>query len=689
MSNPMPKNIQKILIANRGEIACRVMATAQEMGIKTVAVYSDADAGAMHTQMADEAVHIGASPAAESYLVQQKIIDACLQTGADAVHPGYGFLSENPDFANLCAENDIIFIGPSADSMNAMALKGKAKQLMIDAGVPVVPGYHGDAQDDDSLYQAAVEIGFPVLIKAVAGGGGKGMRAVHTESELIDAIRAARSEGEKSFSNGKLLIEKLIQKPRHIELQVFGDQYGNAVHLLERDCSIQRRHQKVIEEAPAPGMSDAMREKMGDAAVNAAKAVNYSGAGTVEFIVDVTDGLDDAPFYFMEMNTRLQVEHPVTEMITGVDLVEWQIRIAEGHEIPVTQDDILNEAMGHSIEVRLYAEDPANNYLPAIGTLDSFEVGAAAQDGFVRVETGVRSGDEISIFYDPMIAKLVVYGDDREQAIHKMQAVLKDTLVAGTKTNRDFLARLVADQDFIDANLDTGFLSGKDESLCQNPALSDTDYILAALTDHHESHPSDASRENTPTDPWDRADAFRVNRDACYHYAYTDSEGERVAVSLTVLDPNNPAAGFSAKCGDTVLSPCHVQKIDDGLRFSLGHGDNSQHLSCLYAKTSAGITIAKDTDSAFIPAYLPDFDADNVVGGDGAVLSPMPGKILDIKVANGDSVKAGDALIIMEAMKMEQTLKAPKDGIIQGLSIQKDDQVSDNTVLLEVADPEQ
>ncbi|WND02541.1 acetyl-CoA carboxylase biotin carboxylase subunit [Temperatibacter marinus] len=666
----MIKRISKILIANRGEIACRVMQTSKEMGLSTVAVFSEADQDAMHVEMADEAVCIGPAAAAESYLVQQKIIEAARKTGAEAIHPGYGFLSENPDFAELCKANDIIFIGPSAESMNAMALKGTAKQLMIDAGVPVVPGYHGEAQDDETLYKAALDIGFPVLIKAVAGGGGKGMRAVESEKDLVEAIIAARSEGEKSFGNGKLLIEKLIQKPRHIELQVFGDCYGNAVHLMERDCSIQRRHQKVIEEAPAPGMTDNLRKEMGDAAVNAAKAVNYTGAGTVEFIVDVANGLEDAPFYFMEMNTRLQVEHPVTEMITGVDLVEWQIRVAQGEMLPMTQEAIVDGSYGHSIEVRLYAEDPANNFLPAIGTLEKFET-VESDYARERVETGVRSGDEISIHYDPMIAKLVVLGDDRLQAIQSMQKLLKKTLLAGTRTNRDFLARLMHDENFIAANLDTGFLNGKTESLCDDPEPSAEDYAIAGLI--HYALATNAPKEN---DPFAVLDGFRMNSKAQYTVLFKDA-------SVLISE------------GETETTVTCLNKTYTAHRIDIGESEARLQLDgyqqeVKYSATDDAVMLAMPTYSHQLSLYKPDFETDAFTGGDGAVVSPMPGKILDIRSVAGDVVKAGDTILIMEAMKMEQSLTAPIDGIIENIYVNVQDQVPENTVLFDIqAQPEE
>jgi 3-methylcrotonyl-CoA carboxylase alpha subunit len=436
----------KILIANRGEIAARVIRTARKMGIATVAVYSDADASALHVKMADEAVHIGPSPVGESYLRGDRIIEAAKATGAEAIHPGYGFLSENPDFVDAVTAAGLVFIGPSAASIRAMGLKDAAKRLMEKAGVPVVPGYHGEAQELVVLAPKAREIGYPVLIKARAGGGGKGMRRVDDPDDFADALGAARREAKAAFGDDRVLVEKYVEKPRHIEVQVFGDNHGNVVHLFERDCSAQRRHQKVIEEAPAPGMTKAMRAAMTEAAVKAAQAIDYSGAGTIEFIVDASEGLRPDRFWFMEMNTRLQVEHPVTEMVTGIDLVEWQIRVAAGEKLPKKQEDI--RLSGHAFEARLYAEDPARGFLPATGTLHHLRFPEAIPDASLRVETGVRQGDAISPYYDPMIAKLVVHSQDRTAALSALSAALSETKIAGSTVNTAFLAALAADESF-------------------------------------------------------------------------------------------------------------------------------------------------------------------------------------------------------------------------------------------------
>ena len=459
----------KILIANRGEIACRVIKTARRMGIATVAVTSDADARALHVRMADEAVHIGPAAAAESYLVAEKIIAAALATGAEAIHPGYGFLSENPGFVDKVEAAGLIFIGPKSDSIRAMGLKDAAKRLMEKAGVPVVPGYHGDAQELVLLASKASEIGYPVLIKASAGGGGKGMRKVDDPDQFKDALTSARREAKAAFGDDRVLVEKYIEKPRHIEVQVFGDAHGNVVHLYERDCSLQRRHQKVIEEAPAPGMTAEMRAAMTGAAVKAAEAISYRGAGTIEFIVDGSNGLRPDGFWFMEMNTRLQVEHPVTESVTGVDLVEWQLRVAAGEPLPLTQDEIT--LSGHAFEARLYAEDPAKGFLPAIGTLHHLSFPETAGNGaLVRVDTGVEQGDAISPFYDPMIAKLIVKGADRASALKGLATALEATRVAGSTANTGFLAALARHEGFAAGDVDTGLIERNQAALTVAPA---------------------------------------------------------------------------------------------------------------------------------------------------------------------------------------------------------------------------
>ena len=668
------RKIRKLLIANRGEIACRVMMTCQSLGIKTVAVYSDADKNSLHVAMADEAVHIGPPTASESYLVIDKIIGAAKATGADAIHPGYGFLSENPTFANACADADIIFIGPSAASMDAMALKGAAKKLMTDADVPVVPGYHGDDQSPELLAAEAEKIGFPVLIKAVAGGGGKGMRVVENASELPAAIEAARREGENSFGNGKLLIEKLIQKPRHIELQVFGDQNGHAVHLFERDCSLQRRHQKVVEEAPAPGMSAEMRRAMGEAAVKAAQAINYVGAGTVEFIVDVANGLDDAPFYFMEMNTRLQVEHPVTEMITGQDLVEWQISVAEGQPIPLSQDEVDVLTNGHAVEVRLYAEDPFNGFLPSIGTVGLFDPFADTPAN-TRIDAGVRHGDEVSIHYDPMISKLIAWGETRDDAIHALTGLVAETPVIGLATNRDFLLRALRHPEFQAGDVHTGFIGQHEDSLLKAHEISTQDYLIASLAIFANRQVA-AARSN---DPWSTLDGFRMNLPRAEQLKFEDANGDLLVVALEQATGAliTSSGNYSLTVTDIALNGSVLSYSLDGVRMQLFASVDDEKVELI--DTYRTISLKR---------HARDGGSGDDADGPGTIVAPMPGKILEYKVAEGDAVAKGDPLLVMEAMKMEQTITAPRDGVVASVGAKAGDQVGDGSVLIVIEDSE-
>ncbi|EAQ27978.1 acetyl/propionyl-CoA carboxylase, alpha subunit [Erythrobacter sp. NAP1] len=614
--------ISKLLIANRGEIACRIMRTAREMGVATVAVYSDADAKALHVRMADEAVHIGASPAAESYLVGEKIISAAKETGAEAIHPGYGFLSENAGFAQAVIDAGLIWVGPKPESIEAMGLKDAAKERMIAAGVPVTPGYLGEDQSVERLTKEAGDIGYPVLIKAVAGGGGKGMRKVDAAADFEAALESCRREAKASFSNDEVLLEKWITSPRHIEVQVFGDSHGNVVHLFERDCSLQRRHQKVIEEAPAPGMDEATREEICAAAVRAAKAVDYEGAGTIEFIADASEGLRADRIFFMEMNTRLQVEHPVTEEITGVDLVEWQLRVASGEAIPLTQDELSID--GHAIEARLYAEDPATDFLPSTGPLDHFDLG---EEG--RIETGVEQGDEISPFYDPMVAKLIAWGEDRDEAIDLLADIAEEVEVWPVRTNAGFIARALLDDDFVDANLETGFIARKMDTLVPDPLPSDAAWqtasefaLLAASEDH----------ENLPT-------GLRLNAAPrlSVHLAH---KGEGRDVPVTGADADIEATGIVD--GERVLlfSSGQAFEFETAVRGS-GHAS----------------------------------------AADGAILAPMPGKVIAVDVSEGDAVTAGQRLMVLEAMKMEHALTAPFDGTVTGLEASVGGQVQVEAVL--------
>ncbi len=642
----------KILIANRGEIACRVIRTARRLGVATVAVYSDADANALHVRMADEAVHIGASPVGESYLRGDRIIAAARQTGAQAIHPGYGFLSENPGFVDQVVEAGLVFIGPSAASIRAMGLKDAAKALMEKAGVPVVPGYHGDGQALVLLAGKAKEIGYPVLIKARAGGGGKGMRKVDHPDDFADALASAKREGKSSFGDDSVLVEKYVDKPRHIEVQVFGDNFGNAVHLFERDCSAQRRHQKVIEEAPAPGMTDAMRQAMTDAAVKAAKAIRYSGAGTIEFIVDASDGLRPDRFWFMEMNTRLQVEHPVTEMITGVDLVEWQLRVAAGEKLPKTQSDI--RLTGHAFEARVYAEDPTRDFLPAIGTLHHLKFPAHAPTGStMRIETGVRQGDAISPFYDPMIAKLVVHAGDRPAALGALWQALAETEIAGSITNTAFLAALATDPDFAAGDVDTGLIGRKQAALTAVPAPSAMTVAAAALA------ASGARTEPEAADPWSALAGYthfqpiarkvRLVRGEDATEARVFATGGRFAVAA-----NGATAAVDVTTARVAVWPGHVTIFEGAV------GQNFK-----------------------VPD--PFAEAAEAATGTGSLRAPMPGLVKVVRVASGESVKKGQPLLILEAMKMEHTIAAPHDGQIAEI-VPEGAQVTDGAVLARFED---
>lgn len=569
---------RKILIANRGEIARRIIRTCKRLGVRTVAVYSEADRHAAFVREADEAALIGPAAASESYLRGDLIIAAALNHNAQAIHPGYGFLSENAEFAQGCEAAGIVFIGPSPDAIRAMALKGAAKALMTKAGVPVTPGYHGDDQTLATLRAQADSIGYPVLIKAVAGGGGKGMRRVDQASDFADALVSAQREGQNAFSDPKVLIEKYIEVPRHIEIQLFADSHNHVVHLFERDCSLQRRHQKVIEEAPAPDLPEELRAAMGQAAVRAAEAIGYRGAGTVEFIVDVSNGIESAPFYFMEMNTRLQVEHPVTEEITGVDLVEWQLRVAAGETLPLTQEQLA--ITGHSIEARLYAEDPQNDFLPATGKLERLEF-----PGSARIESAVEQGDEVSVFYDPMIAKIVVHGRDRTEALKRMREALIHTRLNGLATNLGFLRRVVADPDFAAARIDTGFIGRHVERLTLPwPDVEANGKAMVA----------------DPTSPWNDLSGFWVN-----------------------LQPR---------------SHLHLEAAD-------GH---------------------------------------EALAGSGDIVAPMPGKLIELFVKPGDVVEKGQKLLILSAMKIEHTIKAPRAGTVVAVHGDVDAQVADKALLVEI-----
>jgi len=664
---------KKILIANRGEIACRVAATARRMAIQSVAVYSDADAGAKHVGVCDEAVHIGGSAPKDSYLRWERIIEAAKVTGAEAIHPGYGFLSENEEFAQACAEAGLVFIGPPASAIKAMGLKAESKQLMEKAGVPLVPGYHGSDQDPALLKREADRIGYPVLIKASAGGGGKGMRAVDKAADFEAALASCKREAINSFGDDAVLVEKYAQRPRHIEIQVFGDTHGNYVYLFERDCSVQRRHQKVLEEAPAPGMTEAMRRQMGEAAVAAARAVNYVGAGTVEFIVEQrSDG--SMNFFFMEMNTRLQVEHPVTEAITGLDLVEWQLRVASGEKLPLAQGQL--RITGHAIEARICAETPDNNFLPATGTLHVYEKPAhtAFERGQVRVDDGVRAGDAISPYYDSMVAKLIVHAATREEALARLDHALSQTRIVGLSTNVQFLRHVVRSPSFAKADLDTALIQREEALLFkQEPvglAMAAAAAVAKQLLDE---------RALEGNDPFSRRDGWRshgvVQRRFAFEFhgapATADlSYGRDGTLQLALVDGDVQVAG-----------PLSFADTPQGIDIQFA---GQRMVAAVYAQgeldhvfTAHGATQILSID---LLAHAGEAQAEG-----GRLTAPMPGKVVSFAVKAGDKVSKGQPLAVMEAMKMEHTIAAPADGTVQELLYAPGDQVSEGAELLKIA----
>jgi 3-methylcrotonyl-CoA carboxylase alpha subunit len=654
----------KILIANRGEIACRVIKTARRLGIKTVAVYSDADVNARHVAMADEAVHIGPSAARESYLVADKIVAAAKQTGAQAVHPGYGFLSENAGFAEACAKADIVFIGPPPGAIRAMGSKSEAKKIMEKARVPLVPGYHGDDQSPELLAREAGRIGYPVLIKAAAGGGGKGMRVVEEAAKFADALAGAKREAKAAFADDHVLVEKYLTRPRHIEIQVFADSHGNCLYLFERDCSIQRRHQKVIEEAPAPGMTPERRKQMGEAAVAAAKAIGYEGAGTVEFIAD-----QDGTFYFMEMNTRLQVEHPVTEAITGLDLVEWQLIVAAGGKMPLKQDQLRID--GHAVEVRLYAEDPNRNFMPSTGTLVHLRL--PEEGPGVRVDTGVRQGDTVTPFYDPMIAKVIVHDRDRVSAMRRMAALMGTTEVVGLTTNAALLKALCSHPGFVGGEVDTGFIDRHRAELFPKAGpVSDRALAIAAL--------ERIAKPGAPSpDPWDQKNSFRLLDEGHDEVRWQDGERE---VTVLVRHRRDGLLSLALPGGEAVASVC--RHADGRLAITLA-GDTFDARAVRRALVDGAIEYtvfgAGERLRLVDPLDVTQYEASGA--SEGSVKSPLPGKIIDLRVKVGDSVSKGQALLVLEAMKMEHTLAAPADGKVKSVRCTVGEQVAEGAELVE------
>ncbi|MGE3145109.1 MAG: biotin carboxylase N-terminal domain-containing protein [Pseudorhodoplanes sp.] len=638
-----------VLIANRGEIACRIARTAKRLGMRTIAVYSDADADALHVRSCDEAHRIGPPPARESYLMIDTIIEAARRSGAQCIHPGYGFLSEKPEFAEACAQAGIVFVGPPPDAIRAMGLKDRAKALMEKAGVPVVPGYHGEQQDAKFLKRKAYEIGYPVLIKAVAGGGGKGMRKVEKHADFDEALEGAMREAGSAFGDSRVLIEKYVSAPRHIEIQVFADSHGNAIHLNERDCSLQRRHQKVVEEAPAPGMSTELRESMGAAAVAAAKAVGYVGAGTVEFIADGASGLRGDGFWFMEMNTRLQVEHPVTEMITGLDLVEWQFRVASGEKLPRGQGEVAPR--GHAVEARLYAEEPERGFLPSTGKLLALNF---PQGEGIRVDTGVEAGAQVSPFYDPMIAKVIVHAPAREAALARLAQALERTLVAGPRTNLAFLSALCRAPDFRAGAFDTHFIERNLEALGAVPQPPDGAAAAAGL-DRLLAQGGRAAARHDALSPWDVNDGFQLS-------------GERDSVMPLVVDGRNVDA--------------LVRYRSDGKRISIdGQGPDADSTVIDAGKAVYVLRNGRQTMVA-----LRDFEAGDAEhqDGDGLVRAPMHGKILALLVENGARVSKGQRVAVIEAMKMEHGLTAPHDGLVKDIAVAAGAQVAEGAKIMVV-----
>jgi len=649
----MSRHIDTLLVANRGEIACRVMRTAKALGLTTVAVHSAIDAEARHAREADIRVDLGGAKPADSYLLVDKLIEAAKASGAQAIHPGYGFLSENAGFARACDAAGLIFLGPPASAIDAMGSKSAAKALMETAGVPLVPGYHGESQDYETFRAAAEVIGYPVLLKAAAGGGGKGMKVVERESELAEALGSAQREAQAAFGDARMLVEKYVLKPRHVEIQVFADGHGNCLYLNERDCSIQRRHQKVVEEAPAPGLSVELRRAMGEAAVKAAKAIGYVGAGTVEFLLDAR-----GEFFFMEMNTRLQVEHPVTEAITGLDLVAWQIRVARGELLPINQDEVpLN---GHAIEVRLYAEDPDNDFLPATGTLDLYR--EAADGPGRRVDSGVAEGDTVSPFYDPMLGKLIAWGENREQARQRLLAMLAETAVGGVKTNLAFLRRVLAHPAFANAELDTGFIARhQGELLPPQGELPESFWQLAASA--FVQGEAERVRNDDPHSPWQSKSGWRAGLPAETDLALSCSEAQQMVRLRPASAPKAQLIGEQLVVEQEGLRRQHR---------AIRRGDN------LYLEWDGELRCVQRVD--------PITEAEASHAHHGGLTAPMNGSIVRVLVEAGQHVEAGTALVVLEAMKMEHSIRAPQAGVVKGLYCSEGELVSEGTALVELED---
>ncbi len=669
----------KILIANRGEIACRIIETAHQMGVRTVAVYSEADRSAKHVSMADEAWLLGPAPASESYLVADKIIDIALKSGAKAIHPGYGFLSENAAFAQTCADNGLVFIGPPVKAIEAMGSKSAAKEIMSAAEVPLVPGYHGEDQSTENLLQASLTIGFPVLLKATAGGGGKGMRIVDNEEQFSDALASCKREAMASFSDDEVLVEKYLTQPRHIEVQIFADNFGNVIHLFDRDCSVQRRHQKVIEEAPAPGLSDETRKAMSDVAITAAKAIDYSGAGTIEFLYD-----KDGSFYFMEMNTRLQVEHPVTEMVTGIDLVEWQLNVANNQPLPKTQKQI--KCQGHAFEVRIYAEDAEQDFLPATGTI--VHLSTPNVSNHVRIDTGILEGDEVSIYYDPMIAKLVVWERDRATSLARLRGALADYQIVGTTTNLNFLSALASHPEFNNEHFDTSFIEqhrtglSKTKSLVNNSTLSLAALYLMLKEIIETKERSTSSAD--PYSPWNQVSGWSNNIKTTHQLKFIDPNADEesdesiIEVSVqfnestlnnrqfTLIINNQPLSISGSLCGN-----------------QLSANLSGQHFSAKVIEYNQQLHILTHGRSEVLGLIAQDHTIDTT-SANGSLKAPMPGTIIAVHVNQDDEVEEAQPLITLEAMKMEHTIVAHSRGTISEIFFAEGDLVSDGAELLAI-----
>ncbi len=655
----------RILIANRGEIACRIIKTCRRLGIHSIAVYSTADADARHVREADEAVAIGPPEPGASYLQVDRIIEAARQSGADGIHPGYGFLSENPLLADACRSAGIAFIGPPAEVIRAMGSKRRAREIMAGAGIPVVPGYEGEHQDDQSLLDQARHIGFPVILKPSAGGGGKGMRIVRSEQRWAEMLTGARRESRAAFGDDQMIVERYLARPRHVEVQVFADSHGSVVHLFERECSIQRRHQKIIEEAPSPAVDEDIRSRLTSAAVAAARAVGYQNAGTVEFLLD-----EDGSFYFMEMNTRLQVEHPVTEAITGVDLVEWQLRIAAGDPLPAGQEEIASH--GHAIEARVYAENPFNDFLPSTGRIGRFLHPVGALD--LRVDTGFTDGDAVQIHYDPMIAKIIAWGEDRDQAVDRLRRALARTMITGPTTNLPLLRRVAGHPDFLGAGMDTGYLDRHlGDVLCAGPAAGDVALIAAACALQMDQDDSPESAVD-PHSPWDRSDGWRAGGGGA-RMRFADACGDSRELGLAGW-----GGRYTALIGDRCL-PVTASRLDP------------DHLDVRIGDDEYQATVLTDGDECFVGLDFGGFEIRRVPLFPSAAdrgeedlhpVAPMPGRIVAIHVAEGERVERGDPLLVLEGMKMEYTLAAPVGGVVARIYFREGDMVEADTRLVDI-----